>query len=84
MKLKCMRMVSNRRLDMYEFSRNGAPENISGESVAQKSLRAFPCVVAITKIRPKKRRNSSHVNGSDRFAFVAGRTVSLKKVTGRK
>ena len=75
MNLRCFRIDSKRRLDMYECKRNGAPENIAGASFAQNSFLATPCVVAINRIKPRNLKNSSHVRGSERDAFVAGITL---------
>jgi hypothetical protein len=46
----------------------GAPKKIAGTLFAQNSPLATPCVVAIKKIKPRKRKNSSHVKGSEREA----------------
>jgi hypothetical protein len=62
----------------------GGTKNIVGTSFAQNSLLATPCVVAIKKIKPRKRKNSSHVKGSERKALVAGMTIDLMKLTGKK
>jgi hypothetical protein len=44
----------------------------------------MPCVVAIKKTKPRKRKNSSHLNGSEREALVAGMRMDLMKLTGKK
>jgi len=75
--LRCLRINSKRRLDMYECSLNGAPENISGASCDQKSRLDTVWVVDIIKTRPRNRTNSSHVRASERVAFVAGIIVDL-------
>jgi hypothetical protein len=47
---------------------------------AQNSLLGTPCVVAIMKIKPRKRNNSS----VSREALVAGMRLNLTKLTGKK